>query len=180
MQKKKGLCEMTKMNSQVNFKSRLAPTEYLAKGFYTAIDKGFEGRKFLNSVKAVLNDGKNDVIKIDLAKDSKKSVGGILPYDIFVNDKKVVTEGLLAGSASDGEQCHNAIIEFAKNHKKIEKTAADSLADAQLLICKEVADDHIQVTTSWDIVDELNNVKSYFADAITKELNQIKNKIFHA
>lgn len=116
----------------ISFKSTLVPTEYLKSAFDYSIERGYEGHDLLDTVNTILNDGKDDVIKIDGTPGSKMSTGQAKRHDIFVNNKKVVDADYHFGLIFDGPQCVKALMGFAgKRNEKLQQSVYSALDDIQ-------------------------------------------------
>lgn len=166
-----------KNKNSVSFKSKLVPTRYLEQGFEEAISQGFEGRHFLKAIKSILNDGLNDIIKIDKTPNSKMSKSKAATYDVFVNDKKVVDAGTSFGKIFDGAQCVNGLIEFAENNKKIMPLPSDFIQKAiELPFLQKPNKGNNNFNNK--CMQELLAMKEREKGTITKELKLIKKEIF--
>lgn len=113
----------------ISFSSSFVPTKYLEYGFNAAMTNKYSGPKFLNSIKAFMNDGLNDVIKIDKTPGSIMRLGRAATHDISVNGKKVVDADFKFGLVFDGDQCVNAINDFAKKTRCVKNVSYKSFGD---------------------------------------------------
>lgn len=137
---------------QVNFKSTLSPTDYLKKGFETAINDSSQRANFLEAVQAIQNDGLNEVIKFDSPRRSSK-----------------------------GSRCVEDVIEFAQAHKQIKKDPVHQAIDSMdnsifglfLQAPSPAASNHLN-----NICKQLKVITEDFNAKTAEKLREIKEQIF--
>lgn len=111
-------------NNSLSFKSKFLRTKTLRKAF-EEIKPGIgaeliqDRRQFVNAVKAILNDGKNDVIR--LSEEGNNAL-------MYVNGKQYEKGRLFINWDGKSTGTREAIIDFAEKHRDIKKVSGyDSL-----------------------------------------------------
>ena len=140
---------------QVNFKSTLAPTDYLKKGFDTAINNSLRKTDFLDAVEAILNDGSDDVVEIS-------------------------SKGTPKGRLSVGEQCVRDVVDFAAKNKNVKADpVSKAISDIEesifglLLTAKTSSvNDITKITKQLKVISDDYNSKA------AEKLKEIEAQIF--
>ena len=156
------------VNYKSNFKSRFEPTTYLQSAFDKAIDSCDKKAdrasvNFLNNVKNILSDGKDDVIKIYEKPNSEINLGMSRPHNLSVNGKLVRKNAVCSAPISDGEQCIAAINKFAIDRGLSKQDSSVGVG----------------------LENKIKEVKTYldalemaYAHVVRNELKDLKGKIF--
>ena len=105
---------------QTSFKSTIVPTKYLEETLDYAISKHCCQGKFLEALKKILNDGKKDIVKFDLAKGFIKQKLFPGAFNITVNGEKRPWNCYF-GTRNRHAQCEYAVIDYAKDIDYVEK-----------------------------------------------------------
>jgi hypothetical protein len=158
-----------------SFKSRLIPNKYLASAFDNA--EASNNREFLNSVKTILKDGKDDTV--ELFKSSNSNL------NLLVNGE--ITEEVLCKNYYENP----AILAITKYAKKIfgsdmlsntyndlSKKELDLIKDDAYMI--KLFSENLSNRRNYieDVQNRLKNIKQIINDNTKKELEDLRKTIF--
>ena len=169
--------------NNVNFKSKIVPTKFLGETLDYAIGKSCCQRPFLDALKKILNDGKNNVLKFDSAKG--KLLQKILPgaFNTSVNGVKRPWNYYF-GVRGKEAQCEFAVIDYAKG---IEDCVLEETKVEKLKALHDKAWSEYIMHHSYDMntkkaekymEKKVAYLKRQYNKAISEELTKIKKEIF--
>ncbi len=160
---------------QTSFQSKFIPNKYLASAFDNA--EASNNREFLNSVKTILKDGKDDTV--ELFKSSNSNL------NLLVNGE--VTEEVLCKNYYENP----AILAITKYAKKIfgsemlsnkyndlSKKELDLIKDDVYMI--KLFSENLAIRKNYieDVQNRLKNIKQIIDDNTRKELKELRRTIF--
>lgn len=167
---------------QTSFKSTIVPTKYLEETLDYAISKHCCQGKFLEALKKILNDGKNDIIKFDLAKGFIKQKLFPGAYNVTVNGEKRPWNCYFGVKGKEA-QCKFAVIDYAKDIDYIEKDSKlDKIKELHDKAWKEFimhkAYDMDAKKAEKHMKRKVNYLRNLYNRTISEELAEVKKQIF--
>ena len=163
-------------NSSIALKSRFVPNKLLEDSFNRAYDSS--DRLFLQSVKAILNDGKNDVfelVKIQSRIDLKQNGKTIDDNKYFTNYYGDVGCELISKYVNKILGNYNIFCGKYQNLTADEKNIIREKVDVIKMYSEQLgsANDYIDY-----VQKELNNIKTIIDENARTELQKLKQNIF--
>lgn len=168
----------TTQRNSLNFGSKFVRTKDLRKAFAEVKNYGEieERRQFANAVKGILNDGKDDVIRVS----SQNSEGRIqVNGKLYNKDKR---HWINWNKSQEGTR--NELIEFAENEKRIARVFKhNSLSKDEANAIKDVVKELRELNpSSKNFISDIGQLqlkmKSKLQDFITLELKRLEKEIF--
>ena len=168
----------TTQRNSLNFGSKFVRTKDLRKAFAEVKNYGEieERRQFANAVKGILNDGKDDVIRVS----SQNSEGRIqVNGKLYNKDKR---HWINWNKSQEGTR--NELIEFAENEKGIARVFKhNSLSKDEANAIKDVIKELRGLNpSSKNFISDIGQLqlkmKSKLQDFITLELKRLEKEIF--
>lgn len=153
----------------VNFKSRIKPTEFLRAGFEKATDCNTsleDAEKFYRSIEGIRNDMKYDIIEFTTPLSYSREAK---PVTVFINDKKEISDKRYPGTYGEGSQCIEAVSDIAQKRNTIirKSTLGEEIDELK-------QDDYFSQRYNYS----LSVLKYTYRQEINKELESIKRQIF--
>ncbi len=176
-------------NNNVYFQSKFVPTKTLKKGFeYASSNPAFDGRNFLKVMNKILNDGKNDLYRIDNKKTNR--LFDFISTDVFKNDEKII-QIPINDSKDVGHSVTSALFEiYNQSHSKTTDKFEPLFEYHQLdsdeyKVVQKTLDNFAVKLKSSGKPDVLLNAQTLVSDAkqaldayIVRNLAVLKEKIF--
>lgn len=168
----------TTQRNSLNFGSKFVRTKDLRRAFAEVKNYGEieERRQFANAVKGILNDGKDDVIRVS----SQNSEGRIqVNGKLYNKDKR---HWINWNKSQEGTR--NELIEFAENEKGIARVFKhNSLSKDEANAIKDVVKELRELNpSSKNFISDIGQLqlkmKSKLQDFITLELKRLEKEIF--
>lgn len=164
------------LNNNVNFKSRFVKNEALKKAFNEELFYLTEApnkRNFIRAIKSIINDGRNDVIKLT-EKDSRT--------EVLVNGKRFGRDRAYINWNKNSTGSQWAIIDFAESERGFNRFAEDeSLTQKETSIVLNKIADLLKSKPE----DLLKNLKFVYEKAkldldtlTSKEFKDLKKQVF--